>query len=92
MSTYCCCGQKVKPGWECMCKWDGWVDLRKEDILPQKDGVYSVRYYGNDGGSGERLMKFTKRPIRFENDGKCPIHWDRSHYDDNIVYAWQHLI
>lgn len=92
MGQYCCCGQKIRKDWVCKCKWYGWIDLRKEDKLPEKDGIYKVRYFTNGGDFFEGMMRFTRDPIRYENDGKCAIHWDSSHYDDNVVYAWKYLI
>ena len=93
---YCCCGKEIRKDWECKCKWYGWIDLRKEDRLPEKDGIYNVRYYLNSGDCVEGLMKYTKEPIRYEkpiySNEKIAIHWDRSHHDDNVVYAWKYEV
>lgn len=91
MAISCCCGANLSREEKCTCDWEGWINLEKERILPDKDGVYLVRVTNNGGDSYEEEVNFRKSGYeRYGLGNKVIIfYWECESWDDNCVYAWK---
>lgn len=103
MGMYCCCDQKIKDGWKCLCSWKGWNSCydypperrnknRKIREFPEKEGLYLVRYCSQcaDRYEDEQTYSFTPRSIRCGYTGKeLIVHWS-GNYEEQ-PYAWKEI-
>lgn len=95
MEMYCCCGQKIRDNFVCLCDWDGWIssydypeERKNKDTpiykYPLESGKYLVRYQTSYADRYEDEDIFSVKPIRIEKDYDnklFPIHWQKEDFE-----------
>ncbi len=104
MGMYCCCDQKIKDGWKCLCKWKNWVSVynwprgqeRRNKYrpfsLPKKEGKYLVRISTQCGDRYETESEFSFKPRIVPcgyTGNPCICHWSGD--DEEQPYAWKEI-
>lgn len=107
MGMYCCCDEKISSdNFVCQCDWEGWIstcdwpeDRKNRDIpfsLPEKDGIYLVRYQDNSGDRHECEKKFSVEPKIVKGGCYGPrvefkLHWEGECWEEGKPYAWKEI-